>query len=101
MTPLHRAARNGFENICSLLIENGADVNAINRFGQTALHNAAYYGHEYICRLLLKHGADPKIKDKDFQTPSKRAKSSADIKDEAQRESIVQILTEAENKIKF
>jgi ankyrin repeat protein len=100
VTPLHRAASNGYENICSLLIENKANVNSKNSFGQTALHSAAHYGHEYICRLLLKHGADPKIKDKDSQTPSKLAKSSSDIKDEAQRESIIQILTEAERKLK-
>jgi hypothetical protein len=50
---------------------------------------------------LLKHGANPKIKDKDFLTPFKLAKSSSVIKDEAQRESIVQLLNDAEKKFKF
>ena len=36
-TPLHWAAIEGYLEICDLLIEHGADVNAVNIKGQTPL----------------------------------------------------------------
>lgn len=44
-TALHYAARNGNEDICHLLLEEGkADVNAVTKGGSTALHRAAMMG---------------------------------------------------------
>lgn len=43
-TALHLACRNGFMEIVNLLLENGVDVNAINRINRTALHEAALNG---------------------------------------------------------
>ena len=43
-TPLIVAAREGFENIVELLIDEGASVNIENDHGRTALHEAAVSG---------------------------------------------------------
>lgn len=39
-TPLHRAASTGNSELCELLIEEGADVDAVDKAGQTPLMNA-------------------------------------------------------------
>ena len=41
-----------------MLIQNGADVNAVDEFEQTALHIAALEGHVDIVEVLLQNGAD-------------------------------------------
>ncbi|XP_034190720.1 palmitoyltransferase Hip14 [Osmia lignaria lignaria] len=65
-TALHYAARNGNDDICKFLIENGAAVNARTRCGRaTPLHRAAMQGHSQIVRLLLKSGANPNLQDAD------------------------------------
>ena len=38
------------------LLEEGADINAVNEFRETPLHQAAIYGHAYIAGLLLEGG---------------------------------------------
>ncbi|CAN8070725.1 unnamed protein product [Agarophyton chilense] len=58
-TPLHIAAAEGQANICALLIERGADVNAKDRWGHTPLWDAKMNGHKGVQELLLSHkGAD-------------------------------------------
>lgn len=73
-TALHYGARNGHNKICKLLLENGANVNALTRSGQaTALHRAATQGHNEIAEFLLKSGANPNIRDADGYTALHRA----------------------------
>ena len=55
---LIETAENGQVEVCQLLIERGANVNATNRSGITPLHLAAYYGHVEVCRLLIDRRAD-------------------------------------------
>ena len=56
--PLHAAvARNNFE-ICKMLIENGADVNATQEQGISPLHSAAHRGNLKIVQLLVENGAN-------------------------------------------
>ncbi len=58
--PLHNAARNGHAEICSLLLDRGACVNAVDHYaGYTPLISALFSesGPEKICRLLLAKGA--------------------------------------------
>lgn len=43
-TALHYAARNGHVDICSILIENGASINAQTHGNATPLHKAAAAG---------------------------------------------------------
>uniref|UniRef100_A0A0D9WLB4 RING-type E3 ubiquitin transferase n=1 Tax=Leersia perrieri TaxID=77586 RepID=A0A0D9WLB4_9ORYZ len=62
-SPLHIAATKGHHQVAALLLENGADVNARNIYGQvwkvdnlsgrTALHMAAAGGHVKCVRLLV------------------------------------------------
>jgi ankyrin repeat protein len=39
-------------------IENGADVNANDDFGEMPLYKACFNGHEAIISLLLENGAN-------------------------------------------
>jgi ankyrin repeat protein len=58
MIPLHSAADNGHVEIVHLLLQNGADVNAKDKYGETPLHEAAGHGHIDILHLLAENGAD-------------------------------------------
>lgn len=59
-TPLHRAASTGNSELCELLIEEGAEVDAVDRAGQTPLMSAVidhnkevYYYLFYLCACAL------------------------------------------------
>ena len=53
-TPLHIAARNGYLNILSMLLEMKADVDNKNEDEQTPLHVAAAEGRTRICKEILR-----------------------------------------------
>ena len=58
-TALHFAASNGHVDVAKVLIQNGADVNAVhNEVKRTALHHAAEYGHVDVAKVLIQNGAD-------------------------------------------
>ena len=56
-TPLHIAAVNGHHALCSLLIQNGAELNVKDRWGSTPLREAKKCCHRKVVELLLKSGA--------------------------------------------
>ncbi|XP_047544899.1 ankyrin repeat domain-containing protein 39 isoform X1 [Vanessa atalanta] len=88
-TALHYAARNGHDNICSILLQYGAQINASTRSGKaTALHRAAAAGKENTVVLLIKSGAQLDIQDADGKTPLHKAA-------ENQNPNIVNILLNA------
>jgi serine/threonine protein kinase len=84
-TPLHHAivklinptspdARANVEQSIQLLLDHGADVNAIANSGQTPLAIASTYlnnsnDNERLIRLLLDRGAKVNVADQDGQTP--------------------------------
>lgn len=68
-TPLHIAAKRGNLDIVQLLIERGAELNALNSMGQTPLFLAVQGGHKDIANLLIERGAIVRIKDKFDKTP--------------------------------
>ena len=52
-----------------ILLESGADVNAVGENGWTALHGAAYTGADAMTQLLVERGAKLDVKDVFGQTP--------------------------------
>ena len=62
------ATINGNKEVCQLLIEKGADVNASDLFGSTALMIAASNGHKEVCQLLIDNGADVNAVEKGGRT---------------------------------
>ena len=61
-TLLTVAALMGHTEIVTLLLENGADVNARNRDDGTALHIAAFFGRAETVKLLLEEGANTTLR---------------------------------------
>jgi ankyrin repeat protein len=60
-TPLHTAALFGNLRAIKWLVEQGAEVNLVEKGGaeHSPLHNAAYKGYAEVVRYLLEHGANP------------------------------------------
>jgi len=57
-SPLHLAARNNYQEIARLLINQGANVDIRDLEELTPLHNAAWNGYLDMVKLLLAAGAD-------------------------------------------
>ena len=68
-TPLHVASWNGIIQILTILLEHGADPNALDDSGQTALHLASSREGFTDVELLLEYGADMGVQDEDGWTP--------------------------------
>lgn len=49
----------GYADCLKVLIQNGADVNAVDKGRSTALHEAAQKGHVDVVEVLVENGADP------------------------------------------
>ncbi|KAF5298446.1 hypothetical protein FQR65_LT01225 [Abscondita terminalis] len=76
-TSLHYAARNGCKQVCKILLERGANVNAATKSGSaTALHRSCSAGHVEIVKLLLSKNANGMLKDSDGKTALHRAAES-------------------------
>lgn len=65
-SPLHTAAAHNQPRMIQLLIDRGANVNALNSNGRTALHHTSDIES---LKALLQAGADVNAKDEDKQTP--------------------------------
>lgn len=68
-TALHFAADRGFLQGVELLVESGADVNAVDHDGISVLQAAVISGHSPIAALLIQNGANPDLPDHDGDTP--------------------------------
>jgi ankyrin repeat protein len=62
---IHFAALSGHADVVMLLIQNGADVNAVNKDKWTSLHLAAWKSHVEVAKLLIQNGADVNAVNKD------------------------------------
>nr|WP_245801441.1 ankyrin repeat domain-containing protein [Wolbachia endosymbiont of Culex molestus] len=49
-------------------MDEGVNVNIINKYVSTALHNVAYYSDLRIIKFLLEKGANPNIINDDGKT---------------------------------
>eukprot|EP00002_Diphylleia_rotans_P038586 TRINITY_DN8800_c0_g1_i1.p1 TRINITY_DN8800_c0_g1~~TRINITY_DN8800_c0_g1_i1.p1 ORF type:complete len:454 (-),score=105.35 TRINITY_DN8800_c0_g1_i1:35-1396(-) len=71
-TPLHEVCSGGIikthpghrARLASYLIENGCDINAVDRDGRTALHHACLARNDIVVLLLLERNASIDIRDK-------------------------------------
>lgn len=77
-TALHLAIQNGDEQIIKLLLDKGANVNAVDNNGRTPLHEAVVQANEPIVQLLLENGANIPVNKKN-KPIAKRLKNVADI----------------------
>jgi uncharacterized protein len=68
-TPLIFAARAGDVATAKLLVEKGADVNAVSESDGSALLMAAFQGHEDLALYFLDKGANPNVTDGNGITP--------------------------------
>lgn len=46
------------DTLAQLLIERGADVNAVSRWGYTSLQRSVNLGNENLVQILLENGAN-------------------------------------------
>lgn len=67
-TPLFQAASDGSIDIIQLLLDAGADVNAVDDRGNNALREAALGKHPNVVKLLCEIGANPWHANQDGET---------------------------------
>jgi ankyrin repeat protein len=77
-TPLNAAASARHATVVALLLEAGADRDAVQRGGWTPLHSAAHNGDARTVELLLAHGADPAAMDDDSRSVADMARENGD-----------------------
>jgi ankyrin repeat protein len=68
LTPLEFAAREGCVNCIPVLVEAGADVNAVDPDGISPLLSAIINGHYDAAVLLLEKGTNPNLADRTGRT---------------------------------
>lgn len=68
-TILHVSVRREYQNLVYLILENKANVNAVNLYNKTPLHLAGHHQNINIFKLLFEKGADPHIVDCYNKTP--------------------------------
>ena len=66
---LLEAAEKGDLKLVKELLDQGADLEAKDKYGRRPLHNAVYYGHLEVVKLLLDRGADLEAKTNSGKTP--------------------------------
>lgn len=69
MSPLHYATTNNKIQIVKVLIENGADVNALTDIMWTPLHYASFNGNIESASILISNGANVNSRDAELLTP--------------------------------
>ena len=61
--PLHRVAEGDDEAMVKLLLDNGANVNARNHWGEVPVLRAVLHGKKHIVDLLLRHQPNLRLVD--------------------------------------
>jgi len=58
---LHKCARHHYQQAGLYLIKQNANINHINKQGETALHLTSQFGLEHFTKALLENGANPNL----------------------------------------
>ncbi|MGC8660477.1 MAG: ankyrin repeat domain-containing protein [Desulfomonilaceae bacterium] len=87
---LLEAASQGNMSLVESLLNDGANINAVDSERRTSLMLAATNGHKMVVLILLKRGADASVKDNDGET-------AFDLAIKHKHESIAHILRPATN----
>ncbi|KAK7490959.1 hypothetical protein BaRGS_00017831 [Batillaria attramentaria] len=69
MTPLHVASAHGQNDVTEILLQRGADVNALTSLEWTPLHLASENGHVRVANILLALGAHVNVQEKRGWSP--------------------------------
>ena len=69
ITPLHYACISGSKNAVDILLDLGANINAVDNDGNNCLHYAVNSKNESLLKKLLVRGADKNIRNKKGQLP--------------------------------
>jgi ankyrin repeat protein len=77
-TALHTAARKGYKDCVTILLERGALIDAKDDVGWTPLHEATSEGNIEVAEMLLQHDADVEAGDKEGCTPMHLASRCGD-----------------------
>jgi len=72
-TALNRASEYGHTAIVEMLLNAGANLNLVDRNGETPLMRASREGHTDIVKMLLNAGANPDLEDRNGETALMRA----------------------------
>ncbi|KAL5582495.1 hypothetical protein UlMin_014937 [Ulmus minor] len=67
--PIHTLAISGQIAFMDKLLEQGVDIDFVDKDGLTALHTAVIGKKEAVISHLLRRGASPRVKDRDGATP--------------------------------
>ncbi|PHT71708.1 Ankyrin repeat domain-containing protein, chloroplastic [Capsicum annuum] len=67
--PLHTFALAGQIRFMDKLLEEGLDIDVVDKEGQTALHHAVFGKKEAVISHLLRKGANPQVRDTNGITP--------------------------------
>ena len=73
-TPLHVAAVRGDRNAVRVLLDAGADPNAVDDAGRTALHDALAHPHVQVARMIVAAGGQLDAKNRDGVSPREMAR---------------------------
>lgn len=79
MSTLHSAVTQGKQEIIRILLDNGANVDALTKLDQTPLRMATEEGNLGVIETLLEHGADVNTRDRGGITPLDIAVSNSNV----------------------
>ena len=80
LEPIHNAASFGHCNVIELLIEKGANVNAVDRWAWTPLHESCTRDKLDVAALLIRRGADVTRKNCDGKSPLDLCAEGSDLR---------------------